>query len=245
MPYLCLIIERDEQVAAAIQREFPPFGFKPCVVATCEAALAMMRQWRFDAVVLDADDVGTACPQALRKLQTRAHVPLVLLSSRQDEQDQIASLESGATEIIVKPASARLLAVKLRRLIEVCAHDPQDEAAEVVVGPLVIHPRRGHAAVGDIALELTTHQFELLLLLASRAGEFVPRETIARALRGPLKQIGRSADVHIYRIRKKLRDLGIDSLRLDTVYGRGYCLSVQGAPAAGAEVPQRYPEWSA
>lgn len=231
MPYLCLIIERDAEVAAAIRRELPPFGFKPFVVANCEAALAMMRQWRFDAVVLDADGVGAACPQALRRLQSRAHVPLVLLSSDDDEQDQIASLESGATEIIVKPASVRLLAVKLRRLIDVCAHEPQDEAAELVVGPLVMHPRRGHAAVGDIALELTTHQFDLLLLLASHAGDFVPREAIARTLRGPLKQIGRSADVHIYRIRKKLRELGIDSLRLDTVYGRGYCLSVERATA--------------
>jgi len=245
MPYLCLIIERDVSFAAAILREFPPFGFKPYVVASCEAALAMMRQWRFDAVVLDADDIGSACQQALRKLQGRSHVPLVLLSSRDDEQAQIDSLESGATEIVVKPASARLLAVKLRRLIEVSAHHPQDELAEVIVGPLVMHPRRGHAAVGDIALELTTHQFDLLLLLASRAGEFVPRETIARALRGPLKEIGRSADVHVYRIRKKLRDLGIDSLRLDTVYGRGYCLSVQGAQAADEGMPERYPEWSA
>jgi DNA-binding response OmpR family regulator len=243
MPYLCLIIERSDPIASAIQREFPPFGFKAYVVGTCEEALAMMRQWRFDAVVLDADDIGAACPQALRRLQARAHAPVVLLSSRHDEQDQIASLESGATEIVVKPASARLLAVKLRRLIEVSARDPQDDLAEIVVGPLVMHPRRGHAAVGEVALELTTHQFDLLLLLASRAGEFVPRETIARALRGPLKEIGRSADVHVYRIRKKLRDLGIDSLRLDTVYGRGYCLSVQHEHAT--ETPQRHPAWTA
>jgi DNA-binding response OmpR family regulator len=235
MPYLCLIIEPDEKVAEAIQREFPPLGCKPCIVPTCEAALVMMRQWRFDAVVLDGDAIDAPCPQSMRRLQPHPHVPLMLLSSRQDEQHQIAGLESGATEIVVKPASARLVGMKLRRLIEVCAREPQDDATEVVVGPLVMHPRSGHAAVGDVTLALTTHQFDLLLLLASRAGEFVPREMIARALRGPLKEIGRSADVHIYRIRKKLRKLGIASLRLDTVYGRGYCLSVQGSAPAGVE----------
>ena len=113
MPHLCLIIERDPAVAAEIHRSFPPFGLKPCLVGSCEQAVAMLRQWRFDAVVLDADDLGAGCTQALRTLQARARVPLVLLASDPDEQQQIASLESGATEIVVKPASARLLAVKL------------------------------------------------------------------------------------------------------------------------------------
>ena len=227
MPYLCLIVEHDDTLLAAMQREFPPLGIKPCVVDDCEAAQAMMGQWRFDALVLD-DDGLAARPQALRKLQAHAPVPLLLLSSRTDESDHIACLESGATEIVVKPVSARLLALKLRRLIDVGAHPPPDPAAELALGPLVMHPRRGHVSVGGVSLELTAHQFDLLLLLATRAGEFVPRETMARALQGPLKEIGRSADVHIYRIRKKLRELGIDSLRLDTVYGRGYCLSVVG-----------------
>ena len=169
----------------------------------------------------------------------------MLLSAPRDEQEQIACLESGATEIVTKPASMRLIAAKLRRLIEVGVREPEDDAPEITVGPLVMHARRGRATVNGVPLELTTHQFELLFLLASRVGQFVPRETIARALRGPLKEIGRSADVHVYRIRKKLRDHGIASLRLDTVYGRGYCLSVQSVEPLEDDAPQRYPEWSA
>ena len=245
MPYLCLILERDAPFAQALHRELPPFGFKPCFVDSGEAALAMMRQWRFDAVLLDADGLGPACLQVLRKLQAQTRIPVMLLSAPRDEQEQIACLESGATEIVTKPASMRLIAAKLRRLIEVGVREPEDDAPEITVGPLVMHARRGRATVNGVPLELTTHQFELLFLLASRVGQFVPRETIAHALRGPLKEIGRSADVHVYRIRKKLRDHGIASLRLDTVYGRGYCLSVQSVEPLEDDPPQRYPEWSA
>jgi len=245
MPYLCLILERDEGVAEGLHRDLPPFGFKPCLVESGEEALTMMRQWHFDAVLLDADGLGTACRQMLRKLKAYRGIPVMLLSSIPDEQEQIACLESGATEIVVKPASTRLIAAKLRRLIEVGVREPEDDAPEITVGPLTMHARRGRATVGGVPLELTTHQFELLFLLASRAGQFVPRETIARALRGSSKEIGRSADVHIYRIRKKLRDQGIDTLRLDTVYGRGYCLSVARTETPLEDVPVRYPAWSA
>src|SRR5258706_2096700 len=63
MPYLSLIIERDATLADAIARDFPAFGFKPHLVDGCDAALALMRQWSFDAVVLDADAIGASCLQ--------------------------------------------------------------------------------------------------------------------------------------------------------------------------------------
>jgi DNA-binding winged helix-turn-helix (wHTH) protein len=69
-------------------------------------------------------------------------------------------------------------------------------------------------------------------MLATRLGEFITRDAIARALRSP--DGGRSADVHIYRIRKKLRELAAHGLRLDTVHGRGYCLSLDAEAAVDA-----------
>jgi DNA-binding response OmpR family regulator len=109
----------------------------------------------------------------------------------------------------------------------------------VRLGPLRLDPRRATAAVGDTVLALTTGEFELLLLLASRPGEFVHRDSIATALRHPGAATSRrrSADMHVYRIRKKLRDAGARTLQVETVYGRGYCLRIEagdGAPAAAA-----------
>jgi len=244
MPYLCLIVGRDRAFAASLARDLPPFGFKPFFVDGGESASAMLRQWHFEAIVVDAEGLGTACRAILRTLQGSARVPLMLLTCAADEQEQIECLQCGATEVVAKPASARLIAAKLRRLVEIGLMSVS-EPTELRVGPLVMDARHASATIDGMPLELTTHQFDLLFLLAARAGQFVRRETIASALRGPVKEIGRSADVHVYRIRRKLRELGIDSLRLDTVHGRGYCLSVKADNSTGEEAPAvRYPEWS-
>jgi DNA-binding response OmpR family regulator len=244
MPYLCLIVSRDRAFAATLAQDLPPFGFKPFFVDGGESACAMLKQWRFEAIVVDAEGLGAACRSILRHLQGSARVPLMLLSCTADEQEQIECLQCGATEVVAKPASARLIAAKLRRLVEIGLMSAS-EPSELHVGALVMDARHGSATIEGLPLELTTHQFDLLFLLAARAGQFVRRETIASALRGPVKEIGRSADVHVYRIRRKLRELGVESLRLDTVHGRGYCLSVKVDDAAGNDAPAvRYPEWS-
>jgi DNA-binding response OmpR family regulator len=182
--------------------------------------------------VVDAEGFGPGYVNVLRQLQPEFRSPVVLLAPPQDERDQILSLESGATEIVVKPASPRLLAAKMRRLIEVGGREPEVDADQVRLGPLTMHARRGTTLVGEVPVKLTVHQFELLFLLASRAGRYVDRETIAMRLRGTPEEIGRSADVHVYRIRRKLKEQGIDSLKLDTVYGRGYMLSLDEAEAS-------------
>lgn len=230
MHYVCLIIEPDADTARRLQREFPSFGFKPYTVDSCRSAMALLQQWSFDAVLLDADGFGEHTIAALRKLHRRSRSPVVLLAHAHDEATQLAGLESGASDTVVLPASTRLLAAKLRRLIEANA-EPDAEPTELSVGPLSMNARRGTASIEDKPLVLTAHQFDLLYLLAIKQGQFVHREAIARALRSPAADARRSADVHIYRIRKKLRAMGVTSLRLDTVHGRGYCLSID-APQA-------------
>jgi len=235
VPYSCLIIERE--AAETATSELPGYGFRPFVARTPESALAIARQWTFDAAIVDADSFGPGHVDVLRSLQPEFRSPILVLSQWQDEREQIRSLESGATEVLIKPASARLVAAKLLRLIELGAREADGD--QVRLGPLAMHARRGVATVDGVALPLTVHEFELLFLLASRAGQFVDREAIALRLRGSAEPCGRSADVHVYRIRRKLKALGTERLRLDTVYGRGYMLNLDAAENA------RHPELAA
>jgi DNA-binding response OmpR family regulator len=224
MQFLCLIIEPLAEASRRLERELPIFGFRPYGVASCPAAMALLRQWRFDAVLLDADSVGDYTAAALQKLHRHSRAPVVVLTHRQGEAAQLTWLELGASDVVSLPASSKLLAAKMRRLIESAA-PPDDEPAEIAIGPLAMDARRNTASVEGRPLVLTAAQFDLLYVLASRLGQFVHREAIARALRSPCAEAGRSADVHVYRIRKKLRAMGVDHLHLDTVHGRGYCLS--------------------
>ena len=235
---------------AGFHREFDLFGFKPYAVETFSSALGLMRQWQFDAVIVDGDGHAESLLHALPELRDRSNAPIVVVWSVSGERRQIEALQVGATEVVVKPASARLIAAKLHRLIEIGKGRPAAaaEAPRTVVrlGPMRLDPRRAAASVGDTPLALTTGEFELLLLLASRPGEFVHRDTIGRTLGSPAGAGAgrRSADMHICRIRKKLRDAGAKTLRVETVYGRGYCLRFEEAQAVEM-FASRHPQWCA
>lgn len=232
MHYACLIVEREAHPEQRLQRELAGFDFKPHTVASCEAALALMQHWCFDAIVLDAESLGPHTLVALQRLQRRSRSPLVVLARDPDEASQLAALESGASDIVTLPASARLIAARLRRLIETSV-EPPAEAIEVSIGPLQMNARHGTAIVGDQALALTPHQFELLFLLATRCGQFVHRETIGRVLQCRAVGSGRSVDAHVFRIRKALRAAGVTGVRVETVHRRGYRLSFE--PATGLD----------
>ncbi len=246
---LCLIVAADSAIAPAFGRDFDALGLKPYKVDTFVSAFGLIRQWQFDALIIDGDGYGESLLHALPELRDRSHAPIVLLWSDAGERRQIEALQSGATEIIVKPASPRLVAAKLHRLVEIAQDRPAGNGDErrstVRLGALRLDPRRAAASVGDAPLSLTTGEFELLLLLASRPGEFVHRDTIARTLGSPTSTGGegrRSADMHVCRIRKKLRDAGAHSLRVDTVYGRGYCLRLE-PEATDALFATQAPQW--
>jgi two-component system response regulator PfeR len=228
MHYLCLIVDPVADTARALERELPAHGFRPHIVDSAHAGSLLLQQWRFDAVLLDTDGSRDDPIEAMRKLRRRSSTPVTLLARAATDATQVAWFEAGAHDVMRWPASTQLLATRLRRWIEAGAgHD--DDPVEFSIGPLTLNTRRCTALVDGQALALTVNQFELLYALATRHGCFVHREAIAIAVRSPAMGVGRAADVQIYRIRKKLRALGISSLRLDTVHGRGYCLTVEAS----------------
>jgi DNA-binding response OmpR family regulator len=99
------------------------------VARSAERALGILSQWRFDAALVDADGFGAGYVDVLRELRPQFRSPVILLSTSQSEAQQILSLECGATEVVIKPASPRLLAAKMQRLIEV-VHDTDRAAQE-------------------------------------------------------------------------------------------------------------------
>jgi DNA-binding response OmpR family regulator len=114
---LCLIVGSDTVDPAGLHRGFDGYGFKPYAVETFSSALGMIQQWQFDAVIVDGDGHADSLLHLLPQLRDRAHAPIVVVCSDGGERRQIEALQVGATEVIVKPASPRLIAAKLHRLI--------------------------------------------------------------------------------------------------------------------------------
>jgi DNA-binding response OmpR family regulator len=240
---LLLIITSNRTLADSLRHEVGVAGFRAYYVETLASALAVMAQWRFDAIVLYAEGFEGRIHDMLAGLSRDEGVPILLVETGADEEEQLRALEAGASQLVVEPTSARVLAAQLRRLIDVAHPRQPHEPKEVRFGSLRLDPSRAAASVGDSPVALTSGEFEVLLLLASRPGELVHRRTIARTLGRPDRaETRRSADMHVCRIRKKLRDAGGASVQVETVYGRGYLLQLRSESSARDEA--RVAEWS-
>lgn len=241
MIYLCLTIQSDPATARSTNAGLESYGLKPYQVSTIKAAVAVMRQWRFDVVLLDADGFGDKVPQMLTELRS-CRVPILVSSSALEEHAQIRQLELGATALVTKPASLRLTALRLRKLAEIRFEAPPDVSPVIRLGPLLIDTRRVQVSVGGVAIELSSRPFEILLLLATRAGEFVHRQDIASTVRQVYSESSRSIDMHICKIRRRLAEAGENGLAIHTIYGRGYCLTYEDQSSV---VDEEVPKWCA
>ena len=228
---VCLIVSTDFDHVAALQRALKEHGLRLYGVPDMASLRPMLAQWQFDAVLCDGEGSATAdVNEAVRSLRRDQHAPIVVLASRGSEDVLISALEAGATELIPRSTSPRVIAIKLQRLIDLAAGASAEEPRAVSLGELHLDPRRAEAVFGDRVMRLTRGEFELLLLLATRSDRFVHRDTIMRTIGyAAAGESRRSADVHVCRIRRKLREAGASSLELETVYGRGYELRLRNS----------------
>lgn len=228
---LCLIVSSDPGRVAALQRGFKEHGLKLHGVADRSSLLPMFAQWRFDAVLCDGAGACSADLEAtVGWLRRQQRAPVVVLACAADEDAELSALAAGATEMLARDTSPRVVAAKVQRLIDLAADPTVDEARCASLGELHLDRLRAEAVFADRVLQLTRGEFELLFLLATRADRFVPRELIMRSIGRSAAggESSRCADMHVCRIRRKLRDAGASSLALETVYGRGYALRLRG-----------------
>lgn len=237
MNHLCLTIQSDPALAKTINAGLEAYGLKPYQVSTIKSAVAVMAQWRFDVVMLDADGFGDKVPDMLTELRD-CRVPILVSSSALEEHAQIRQLELGATALVTKPTSVRSTALRLRKLAEIRYQAPPSTSPEFRLGPLLIDTRRVQVTVNGAAIDLSSRQFEILLLLATRTGEFVHRQDIASTLRQGRSESSRSIDMHICRIRRRLAEIGESGLTIHTIYGRGYCLTYRSEASLAEEAPK-------
>jgi len=225
---LCLIVSSDPDRVAALQRAFKEHGLKLHGVADLASLPPILSQWRFDAVLCDA--AGSAdVDAAVRWLHRQQRAPIVVFAATDDEDTELSALEAGATELVPRSATPRVVAIKVQRLIDLAADPTADEPRTASLGELHLDRLRGVAVVRDRVLRLTRGEFELLFLLATRSDRFVQRDAIMRTVgRGAAgSESSRCADMHICRIRRKLREAKASSLEVETVYGRGYALRLR------------------
>ena len=173
-----------------------------------------------DVVLLDLGLPDGDGIDVLRELRKVSDVPVIIATARGDETDRIVGLELGADDYVVKPYSVRELAARIRA---VARRRRVDSTLET--GRVVVDRSRHRAMVDGQEVELTAKEFDLLAVLAEEPGRAVTRQELFSRVWDPVwVGTGKTLDVHVASLRKKLGDASL----VETVRGVGYRLAVDG-----------------
>jgi two-component system, OmpR family, phosphate regulon response regulator OmpR len=220
-----LLIDDDHRLSAMLRDYLRPQGFELQCAESLVAGRAALKADAPEALILDGmlpDGDGLDLIRELRATPKHRRLPLLMLTARGDPLDRIVGLELGADDYLPKPFEARELLARLKALLRRSAPDTGGD--EVLrFGQLEIDLGARQARLRGLACDLTSHQFELLTVMARHAGRVLSRDQIMDALKGhPLEAFDRSIDVHISRIRAVIEDDAKTPKRLLTVRGAGY-----------------------
>jgi DNA-binding response OmpR family regulator len=188
------------------------------------SGMAELERGAYDALILDVMLPDLEGFEVCRRVRARSDIPILMLTGRGDEMDRIVGLELGADDYLPKPFNPRELLARLKAILRRRREGAASSADRVLrFGRLDIDRARREVRLDGTPRELTSHQFELLLVLAERAGRVQSRDQLMEAVRGePLEMFDRSIDVHISRIRAAIEDDPQKPRRIRTVRSAGY-----------------------
>jgi len=220
-----LLIDDDARLTAMVVDYLQANGFEVATAGTLASGRESLRHGVFDALLLDLmlpDGDGLDLTRELRADARTRRLPLLMLTARGEPPDRIVGLEVGADDYLPKPFEPRELLARVKALLRRAAAPLGDDDV-LRFGRLEIDLGARQARVDGKPCDLTSHQFDLLVVLAQGAGRVLSRDQIMDGLKGhPLEAFDRSIDVHVSRIRAAIEDDPKAPKRLLTVRGVGY-----------------------
>jgi two-component system OmpR family response regulator len=217
-----LVVDDDPHLREVVRYALSRQGYTVREAADGAAALRMQAEQPADLVVLDIVMPELDGIETCRALRAKSRVPIVFLSSRDEELDRVLGLELGADDYVTKPFSTRELVARVKAVLR--RAEPVAEASPVLrAGELRLDTEAHRAYVGHAEIELTVTEFAILRVLVARPGRAYTRDELVTHAYGEGHHVSeRTLDSHIRRIRQKLRDAGADPV--ETVHGLGYRL---------------------
>ena len=220
-----LLIDDDARLSAMVGTYLRSHGYELDCAGSLAAGRARLRHGRYDALLLDLmlpDGDGLDLTRELRADPLLQRLPLLMLTARGEPMDRIVGLEVGADDYLPKPFEPGELLARVKALLRRAS--PEAGPAEVLTfGRLEINLGARQARLDGKVCDLTSHQFDLLAVLARSPGRMLSRDRIMDALKGhPMEAFDRSIDVHVSRIRAVIEDDPKAPQRVLTVRGAGY-----------------------
>jgi len=233
LTYSITLVDDDRNILASVSMALEAEGFKVSMYHDGAEGLAGIAAQPPDLVVLDIKMPRMDGMEMLLELRKNSAVPVILLTSKDEEVDEVLGLRMGADDYIKKPFSQRLLIERIRSLLRrgevsrqrrASGGDPDAVSVEALVrGDLVLDPARHMCAWKGKPVDLTVTEFLIVQALAVRPGHVKSRDQLIDVAYGEHIYVDdRTIDSHIKRIRKKFRDEDESFANIETLYGVGY-----------------------
>ncbi|MBW0273494.1 two-component system response regulator [Nocardia sp. MH4] len=218
-----LVVDDEVTIAESVAARLRAEGFTVTVAHDGPGAVAAAAAGEPDLVVLDVMLPGFDGLEVCRRIQADRHVPVLMLTARTDETDQLVGLGVGADDYLTKPFSMRVLAARVHALLRRVDRAAERGESAIVVGDLRIDLDERRVWRGATEAKLTPLEFDLLARLAQRPRAVLARERLLEDIWDWSDASGtRAVDSHIKALRRKL---GADLIR--TVHGVGYALDAR------------------
>jgi len=227
LPATIALVDDDRNILASVSIALEAEGFRVKTFTDGTEALRALQSQPVELAVLDIKMPRMDGMELLQRLRKSSAIPVIFLTSKDDEVDEVLGLRMGADDYIKKPFSQRLLIERIRALLRRGELARDGEAAQpaqtIVRGDLILDTARHACTWKGQTVDLTVTEFLLLKSLAMRPGHVKNRDQLIDSAYGEHIYVDdRTIDSHIKRLRKKFRDTDGEFSQIETLYGVGY-----------------------
>ncbi|MEM0515993.1 response regulator [Pseudoalteromonas sp. YIC-827] len=217
-----LLVEDDLALQELTRDYLQQNNLDVAVLSRGDEVMDYVQKHQVDLMILDVMLPGKDGFAVCREVRDKYSFPILMLTAKGEDFDQVIGLELGADDYVIKPAEPRVLLARITALLR--RTQEQDKVVQSVsFGELKIDKNSRIVTLKGDEITLTSHEFELLWLLASNAGEVLSREYVHEQMIGrQYDGLDRTVDVRISRLRKKLGDNSDKPYKIKTVWGQGY-----------------------
>lgn len=224
-----MLVEDDDKIASILGEELERYGYNAFRATDYQRLKDEFLAIRPDLVILDINLPRYDGYYWCRQIRTVSKVPIIFISARTGDVDQVRALESGGDDYVTKPFSLELVIAKVRSILRRTYGEyarPQDPEV-AMAGDLILNRSNNVVSRGNKSMELPPKEFKLLWCLVRRPGEIVSREDLLEALWDDVEFVDdNTLTVNVSRVRRRLEELGLSPDIIQTKRGQGYQLQI-------------------
>jgi len=203
-----LVVDDEPAIRRALRPPLVELGFQVAEASRGEEALQVLRAAPYDAVLLDVNMPGIGGMETLRRIRTFApRLPVLMLTVRDQEEDKVEALDTGADDYITKPFSTRELVARIRSAVRRVNAPARPEDAPMEIGEIRLEPAKRRVTKRGAQVKLTRKEFDILYCLMSRAGRVITYAKLLTAVWGAdCREEVEYLRTFVRQLRKKIED---------------------------------------